>query len=49
MVDWGEVTMVAVSGIVSVFAVLIILNIAVSITGSVLDSITKKQSEKQSG
>ncbi|AGL03835.1 OadG family transporter subunit [Desulfoscipio gibsoniae] len=47
MVDWGAATSVALSGIVSVFAVLIVLQIGVQITGKVIDSQAKKQTQKQ--
>ncbi|TYO96555.1 OadG family transporter subunit [Desulfallas thermosapovorans] len=47
MVDWGMAASVAISGIVSVFAVLIMLQIGVQITGMVIDSQAKKQSQKQ--
>ncbi len=49
MVDWGQATMVALSGVVSVFAVLLVLQIAVTITGSVTESLAKKQTDKQTG
>lgn len=47
MVDWGMATSVAISGIVSVFAVLIMLQIGVQITGMVIDSLAKKQSQNK--
>ncbi len=48
-VDWGQATAVAISGVTSVFAVLLILQIAVTVAGGVIESFTKKQAEKQSG
>lgn len=46
MVDWGAASTVAVSGILSVFAVLIILQISVQTTGWVVASLDKKKQEK---
>ncbi|HBX23448.1 MAG TPA: hypothetical protein DEF34_07460 [Desulfotomaculum sp.] len=46
MVDWGAATTVAVSGILSVFAVLMILQISVQTTGWVVTSLDKKKQEK---
>lgn len=47
MVDWGSATSVAVSGIFSVFAVLVMLQISITVTGSVIDGQAKRQAEKQ--
>ena len=41
-IDWGQVISVALSGISSVFAVLIILMISVLLAGTVISSFTKK-------
>ncbi len=46
MVDWGTASTVAISGVLSVFAVLIILQISVQITSSVVSSMDKKNQEK---
>ncbi|WP_347489376.1 OadG family transporter subunit [Desulfoscipio sp. XC116] len=47
MVDWGMATSVALSGIVSVFAVLAVLQIAVQVAGKIIDGQAKKQAQKQ--
>ncbi len=40
---------VCISGLGSVFAVLLILQIGIQITGSVIDSMAKKQTQQQNG
>jgi len=47
MVDWGNATSVALSGIISVFAVLAVLQIAVTVSGKVIEGMAKGQAEKQ--
>ncbi len=46
MVDWGAALTVALSGIISVFVVLILLQISVQGTGAVIKSMEKKNQEK---
>ncbi|MFA7468725.1 MAG: OadG family transporter subunit [Desulfotomaculaceae bacterium] len=46
MVDWGAAFTVALSGIISVFAVLILLQISVQATSWVVTSLNKKSQEK---
>ena len=43
MPDWGQAMSVAMSGLISVFAVLFILMIAVQVTGAVIGSFAKKK------
>jgi len=46
MVDWGAAFTVALSGIISVFAVLILLQVSVQATSWVVTSMNKKNQEK---
>lgn len=46
-VDWELATSVALSGIVSVFVVLTVLQVAVQLVGKVIDGQAQKQKEKQ--
>lgn len=43
MVDWNAAAMIAVKGIVSVFMVLIILSLAVSAAGKVINQLAEKE------
>ena len=46
MVDWGAASTVALSGLISVFVVLIILQVSVQATSWVVSSLDKKKQEK---
>jgi|GEM_PF-1709333 len=46
MIDWGAALTVALSGIISVFAVLILLQIAVQGSGAIIKSMEQKNQEK---
>lgn len=47
MVDWGAATSVALSGILSVFAVLAVLMIIVQISGKIISGQTRKKQQRQ--
>lgn len=47
MVDWDAAARVALSGIVSVFAVLAVLQVTVQVAGAIINSQAQKQKEKQ--
>ena len=47
MVDWGAATSVALSGILSVFAVLAVLMIIVQISGKIISGQVRKKQQRQ--
>ena len=47
MVDWGAATSVALTGIISVFAVLAVLQITVQVSGIIINSQSQKRQQKQ--
>jgi Na+-transporting methylmalonyl-CoA/oxaloacetate decarboxylase gamma subunit len=47
MVDWDAAVSVALSGIVSVFAVLAVLQVTVQVAGTIINSQAQKEKEKQ--
>ncbi|WP_081410910.1 OadG family transporter subunit [Desulfotruncus alcoholivorax] len=47
MVDWEAAAVVAFTGIISVFAVLAVLQIAVQISGSIINSQMKKKQKQK--
>lgn len=46
MVDWEAATSVALSGILSVFAVLAVLMVTVQVSGKMVNSQTQKKQQK---
>lgn len=49
MVDWESAAVVALIGIISVFLVLGILSISVTISGNVIKSLDKRKTKEQAG
>ena len=47
MVDWEAATTVALTGILSVFAVLAVLQITVQLSGSIINSQLRKKQQQQ--